>query len=158
MEAVIETIKAKIVQLSNFDNVLIDKQLEQHKIALGILDAYYSHTVNMIEHLINKTPEERILIAVSLFQNVTIEDMKSKSRLRENVTARQRAMYFLKENTKHALRKIGSHFNGKDHSTVIHAIDNVENLMFSDKYYKKEMEELKVIVKAAYNFNEKICL
>ena len=73
----------------------------------------------------NSNPEidiERIIKTVAKFFNITIEDLKAKSRRKEVVVPRQIAMYLAKEHTKHSLKAIGYHFGGRDHATVIHAV------------------------------------
>jgi chromosomal replication initiator protein len=80
---------------------------------------------------------------VGEFFGVDNEKMKSKTRKREVVMARQIAMYFAKECTDHSLKSIGYHFGGRDHSTVIHAVQSVNNLMVKDKKYGEAVTELK---------------
>lgn len=54
------------------------------------------------------------------------DDMvRAKSRKQEIVLARQISMYMAKQYTTHSLKTIGLHFGGRDHSTVIHAINNI---------------------------------
>jgi chromosomal replication initiator protein len=74
--------------------------------------------------------------------SVTIEQMKDKTRKREIVVARQVAMYFAKEYTNMSLKSIGSHFGNRDHSTVIHAIQSVNDLMDTDRKFNATMQEL----------------
>jgi chromosomal replication initiator protein len=73
------------------------------------------------------------LILLSKHFKVRIPDLKGKSRLREIVLPRQTAMYLAKELTNLSLKSIGYHFGGRDHSTVIHAIQTVNDLMDTDK-------------------------
>ena len=58
--------------------------------------------------------------------------MREKNRKKEVVLARQIAMYLSKELTKSSLKSIGLHFGGRDHSTVIHAYNNIEKLTKED--------------------------
>jgi chromosomal replication initiator protein len=74
--------------------------------------------------------------------DLPIELMKSKTRKREVVQARQIAMYFAKQYTKSSLATIGAHCGGKDHATVLHACKTVNNLMDTDKRFKAYVEEL----------------
>jgi chromosomal replication initiator protein len=74
---------------------------------------------------------------------VKIDDLKAKTRKKEIVIARQVSMYFCKEHTNHSLKSIGYHFGGRDHSTVIHAVQSVNDMMHVDKRFREEMEELK---------------
>jgi len=79
---------------------------------------------------------------VSDYFDLPIELMKSKTRKREVVQARQIAMYFAKLYTKSSLATIGAHCGGKDHATVLHACKTVNNLMETDKRFRAYVEEL----------------
>jgi chromosomal replication initiator protein len=57
--------------------------------------------------------------------------------------ARQVAMFLAKEYTGHSLKSIGYQFGGRDHSTVIHAIQSVDNQMEVDNRFAHNVEELK---------------
>jgi chromosomal replication initiator protein len=74
---------------------------------------------------------------------VSIDDLKAKTRKKEIVIARQVAMFFCKEHTNHSLKSIGYHFGGRDHSTVIHAVQSVNDMMHVDKNFKEQVEGLK---------------
>lgn len=72
------------------------------------------------------------------------EDLvRAKTRKREVVQARQVAMYFCKQLTQHSLKTIGLHFGGRDHSTVIHANQSVENQIDTEPKYREMIEELR---------------
>ncbi|PID59778.1 MAG: chromosomal replication initiator protein DnaA [Ignavibacteriae bacterium] len=58
--------------------------------------------------------------------------VREKNRKKEVVLARQIAMYLSKKLTKSSLKTIGLHFGGRDHSTVIHAYNNIEKLTSKD--------------------------
>ena len=83
-----------------------------------------------------------IMKFVSEYFGVTIEQMKDKTRKREIVVARQVSMYFAKEYTNMSLKSIGSHFGNRDHSTVIHAIQSVNDLMDTDRKFNATMQDL----------------
>jgi chromosomal replication initiator protein len=74
---------------------------------------------------------------------VTIDALKDKTRKKEVSTARQVAMYFAKEYTDYSLKQIGQYFGGRDHSTVIHAVQCVHNLIDTDLSFKKTVDDLK---------------
>lgn len=78
------------------------------------------------ETRVNLNIEEIQRITCKYF-NISDDLVRAKTRKREVVQARQVAMYFCKEFTQHSLKTIGLHFGGRDHSTVIHAIQSVEN-------------------------------
>lgn len=75
--------------------------------------------------------------------DIKVDDLKAKTRKKEIVTARQVAMYFAKEFTNHSLKSIGYHFGGRDHSTVIHAVQTVNDLMDTDTAFRNAVNELK---------------
>ncbi|MCB0736297.1 MAG: chromosomal replication initiator protein DnaA [Bacteroidetes bacterium] len=70
------------------------------------------------------------------------ELLKSKTRKREIVQARQISMFLSKRFTKTSLANIGKFFGGRDHSTVIHACQTVSNLMDTDNGFKESVEEI----------------
>jgi chromosomal replication initiator protein len=69
--------------------------------------------------------------------------LKAKTRKREVVQARQISMFFAKELTKASLKTIGMHFGGRDHSTVIHAVQTVNDLISIDKEFRRNIDEIK---------------
>ncbi|CCG98015.1 chromosomal replication initiator protein DnaA [Fibrella aestuarina BUZ 2] len=84
---------------------------------------------------------------VADFYNISIADLKAKSRKREVVYPRQVAMYLAKELTELSLKSIGYHFGGRDHSTVIHAIQIVNDLLKEKPDTKEEIAKLKAYFK-----------
>ncbi|MFK8045130.1 MAG: chromosomal replication initiator protein DnaA [Crocinitomicaceae bacterium] len=74
--------------------------------------------------------------------NLPIELLKSKTRKREVVQARQIAMFFAKKMTKWSLASIGAQCGGKDHATVLHACRTVNNLAETDKQFRGYLEDL----------------
>lgn len=69
--------------------------------------------------------------------------LRAKTRKKEIAYVRQIAMYLSKELTKNSLKTIGLHFGGRDHSTVIHAIQCVEKLIQEENNTREEVVELK---------------
>ena len=68
--------------------------------------------------------------------------MKDKARKKEIVIARQVAMYFSKDFTNNSLKSIGFHFGGRDHSTVIHAVQSVNDMIDTDSIFRKNIKEI----------------
>jgi chromosomal replication initiator protein len=100
----------------------------------------------MIDKFVKNTTRE---ISVDYIQkivcdyfNLPIELLKSNTRNREVVQARQIAMFFAKKHTKLSLASIGAQTGGKDHATVLHACKTVNNLMDTDKRFKIYIEDL----------------
>ncbi|MDO5502098.1 MAG: chromosomal replication initiator protein DnaA [Actinomycetia bacterium] len=73
---------------------------------------------------------------------LTLDDLKGPSRSRVLVTARQIAMYLCRELTELSLISIGDHFNGRDHTTVIHANKKIRQLMAERRAIFNQVTEL----------------
>lgn len=85
---------------------------------------------------------DRILQQVSLTYEVTPEDLKSKRSTSQISTARQIAMYIVKHITSLKLEEIGEQFGGRNHSTVIYSISQVEKQMKTDPALKAQVEDI----------------
>ena len=75
---------------------------------------------------------EDILVATAAAYGFSVDDLRSPSRRQPLVLSRQVAMYLCREQTDLSLPKIGSLFGGRDHTTVMHAIDKVKGLILTD--------------------------
>jgi chromosomal replication initiator protein len=98
---------------------------------------------NIVKDIETEVGIDFIQKTVSDYFDIKIDDLKAKTRKKEIVTARQVAMYFAKEFTNHSLKSIGYHFGGRDHSTVIHAVQTVNDLMETDTAFRNSVNELK---------------
>ena len=86
---------------------------------------------------------EEIQRIVSDHFDIADDMLRAKTRKKEIAYVRQIAMYLSKEMTKNSLKTIGLHFGGRDHSTVIHAIQCVEKQIANDKNVAEEVSEIK---------------
>jgi len=75
---------------------------------------------------------ERIMEYTATVFNIPVDQLRAKTRKKDVVKARQVAMYLAKQLTDHSLVTIGLHFGGRDHSTVIHALDTIEKAVRQD--------------------------
>jgi chromosomal replication initiator protein len=87
------------------------------------------------------TTEEIQRLAADYYQ-VRLPDLKSKTRTKPLVTARQVAMYLVKKHLDRPLIDIGRAFGGRDHTTVINALHRIEDQLSTDSEIKKGVEEL----------------
>lgn len=83
-----------------------------------------------------------IVAQTAEYFNLSIEELNSKSRTRTLVTARQIAMYLLRELTDMSLPKIGQEMGGRDHTTVIHADRKIRELMAERRAIFNQVTEL----------------
>jgi chromosomal replication initiator protein len=100
----------------------------------------------MIDKFVKSTSREisidYIQKVVCDYFNLPMEILKSKTRKREVVQARQISMFFSKKLTKASLASIGANCGGKDHATVLHACRTVLNLSETDKQFKSYLDDL----------------
>lgn len=97
---------------------------------------------NIIKEIQADVSVDFIQKTVAEYFKVDVEAMKGKAKKREIVIPRQVAMYFCKRYTQLTLALIGENFGGRDHSTVIHALESVEDMMKTDAHFKASVEEL----------------
>tara|TARA_Y100000590_G_scaffold160822_1_gene184393 strand:- start:1863 stop:3230 length:1368 start_codon:yes stop_codon:yes gene_type:complete len=89
-----------------------------------------------------RTTIDRIQKKVAEHFNVKISDMHSSRRSRTIARPRQIAMFLSKNLTTRSLPEIGRKFGGRDHSTVIHAIKKVQELVKNDSSLSEDIEIL----------------
>ncbi len=97
---------------------------------------------NFVKNNTREISIEYIQKLVCDYFTIPVEQVKSKTRKREIVQARQISMFYAKDLTKSSLKTIGMHFGGRDHSTVIHACQTVNDLMETDKKFKSDIDEI----------------
>jgi chromosomal replication initiator protein len=85
---------------------------------------------------------EQIQRKVGDFFGVKLADLKAKSRTRAVSFPRQVAMYIARQITHASLAEIGRAFGGKDHTTVLHAVDKIQKLLNEDPKLRKTVDGL----------------
>jgi chromosomal replication initiator protein len=105
----------------------------------------------LLGHLVNAGEPKRVRIediqrVVSRHYNVTRQELVSDRRTRVIVKPRQIAMYLAKTMTPRSFPEIGRRFGGRDHTTVLHAVRKIEDLINSDTKLGHEIELLKRLI------------
>ncbi len=85
---------------------------------------------------------ERISKTVSSHFKLSIDEIKSKNNSRQIAVPRQVAMYLCKRLTKHSFPEIGREFGGKHHTTVMHSVEKIGELIKDDRNLHKVVSEL----------------
>ncbi|MCS7068571.1 MAG: chromosomal replication initiator protein DnaA [Meiothermus sp.] len=88
------------------------------------------------------TPEE-IVKAVAEFYNLRLEEIRGAGRRKEVVIPRQVAMYLIREMTHASLPEIGQFFDGRDHTTVLYAIQKIQESLDSDTTLQQALKGIK---------------
>ncbi|MCI0756519.1 chromosomal replication initiator protein DnaA [Teichococcus vastitatis] len=86
---------------------------------------------------------EEIQRKVAEHYNIRLTDMSSARRARNVARPRQVAMYLAKQLTSRSLPEIGRRFGNRDHTTVMHAVSRVAELMQSDGAFAEDVELLR---------------
>ena len=84
---------------------------------------------------------EHIQAKVSAFFGLRLADMRAKDRTHAVAFPRQIAMYLARQLTHASLAEVGRAF-GKDHTTVLHAVDKIQTLLKDDPHFKKTIDTL----------------
>ena len=85
---------------------------------------------------------ENIQKTVSEYYNIKLSDLLSKRRSRSITRPRQLAMALTKELTNHSLPEIGEAFNGRDHTTVLHACKKIAELRKESPSHEEDYRNL----------------
>ena len=135
-----ENIRTNIRELEGVSNSLIAQAAFNRK----------EYSIELAQSIIEKSVKNRqcdltidhIQQIIADYFNLDIESLHSKTRKRNVVQARQLAMFFSKKYTKSSLSTIGSQIGQRDHATVLHACKTVENLIETDREFKKYVSDL----------------
>lgn len=126
-------------------SLLARSNLERREIDLKLARETIKHIIQKVDERRPQNEEidiESIQRIVCRYFAVSEEELKGKSRTQSIVKARQIAMYLCKEYTELSLKAIGYHFGGRDHSTVIHAIQTISDLIEVDSEIRKDVQAL----------------
>ncbi len=91
---------------------------------------------------------EEIQRKVAEHYNIRLSDMIGPKRLRTIARPRQMAMYLAKQLTSRSLPEIGRRFGGRDHTTIMHGVKKIEELMTTDSQLSDDMQLLKRLLQA----------
>ena len=115
---------------------------------MGGADITLDLAIEALKDFINKGMGEkndiqRIQKIVSEYFQISVEDIRSKKRSSNISFPRQIAMYLCRTLTSESFPKIGTEFGGKDHSTVMHSVEKIENEIKVNKDLNNIIEKLK---------------
>ena len=88
-----------------------------------------------------------IIDEVCKFYNIELSVLRGQGRAKDISLARQIAMYLIRRMTNLSLKEIGKEFDGRDHTTVLHSIERVEDLI------KNDPEKAEIIKDITANIN-----
>ncbi len=92
--------------------------------------------------VVAKNKIDQVIQLVSDNYNITPEDLTSKKKTNNIAIPRQIAMYICRVYLEENLTKIGIEFGGKNHTTVMHAVDKIKNEILKDEALNNEIQKL----------------
>ena len=95
-----------------------------------------------------KVTIEEIQRKVAEHYNVRLSDMIGPKRVRTIARPRQIAMYLAKQLTPRSLPEIGRRFGGRDHTTIMHGVRRIEELMAQDSQMAEDLQLLRRLLES----------
>lgn len=99
------------------------------------------------KYIEDEITEQKIIGLVADYYNMTPSVVTGNSHNKQIVLARHVAMYLIRSTLDTPLKKIGQAFGGKDHTTVMSGVSNVERMLKSDTGMQEAIKELKTRIK-----------
>lgn len=131
-------------ELEGAFNQLLFRQTFEPNLSVDRVDELLSHLMRGGEA--KRIRIEEIQRIVARHYNVSKQDLLSNRRTRTIVKPRQIAMYLAKMLTPRSLPEIGRRFGGRDHTTVLHAVRKIEDILGKDQKLSQELELLKRLI------------
>lgn len=101
---------------------------------------------NIIQPKPSTISADDIQKSVANFYNVKVIDLKSKQKYKILAHPRQVAMYLCRKYTQKSFPEIGKVFGGKDHSTVMHAVQKISKMASDDPVFRKDLDSIERIM------------
>ncbi|MBU1130508.1 chromosomal replication initiator protein DnaA, partial [Patescibacteria group bacterium] len=120
----------KVIAYASLENKSITLDLAKDVLKDVLLEGEKKISIDLIQKKVAK------------YFDIKTSDMKAKKRSRQVAYPRQVAMYLSRELTDLTLPDIGEHFGGRDHSTVIHACEKIQNELKRDQNVKNLINRL----------------
>lgn len=114
--------------------------LEKKEPSIAIAQAAISDIINNDQP--TSVTVDKIVEEVARTYGVSIEDIRSQKRNANVSSARQVAIYVVREITQIPLAEIGKAFGGRDHSTIVYAIQQVEKSFKKDRSAKDKVNDI----------------
>jgi len=120
-----------LIARASLDNQEVNIDLAREVLRMVVNDAKSPVNIDQIQRIVCE------------FYDIPEDLLRAKTRKQEVVNARQVAMYLAKELTNSSLKTIGLHFGGRDHSTVIHACQSIQDRLGNNPSFKQNVEQLR---------------
>lgn len=133
-----ENVQNNIRELEGALNRLaVYQQMENRGMVLDQAKTILASIVSTKKRL---TSPKKIAESVAEFYNISMDDLIKQSRKKEYVKPRQIAMFLIRKELDNSFPSIGDFFGGRDHTTVMHAVEKVGKLIGEKGSFKQEVD------------------
>ena len=142
LEMIASTVKDNIRELEGIINMLLTKKhllkidIDRDTVTDCLRTMWYKLLTTANQHIVTSTRNEssfnKCVDFVAHYYNISVADLKGETRRKEISLARQMLMTIAKKHFNRTYEAIGMFFGGKNHATVIYAVNTFEKLMKSD--------------------------
>ncbi len=129
----VRELEGNLVKLGAYSDLMnVDIDIEIAKEQLNLSECHDEKLITI----------ESITKTVASYFKITLGDIKGKSRKKEVALSRHISMYMAHKILKKTLEEIGEFFDNRDHSTVIHGIKKIQNLIRTDSKLSQQIYEI----------------
>lgn len=137
-EFIAENVVNNIRELEGaLNKLIIYQQIENKPLSLDQAKVILANIVKSKKKAVTFT---KIAESVANFYGITMEDLLKQSRRKEFVKPRQAAMYIARKELNSSFPAIGDFFGGRDHTTVMHGVEKIENAVTGGDSIKQEID------------------
>ncbi|MBP5694438.1 MAG: chromosomal replication initiator protein DnaA [Bacilli bacterium] len=119
------------VSINKYDRITLDVCADALRGMVDVSDAK------------NKVTEQKILNVVADYYSLSVAQITGKMKTGNIANARHVAIYLIRDMLDVPFKKIGATFSGRDHSTIMHSVETVDQMLKTDGQAKLVVEELK---------------
>ena len=149
LQYIAENITANVRQIEGTVNKIMamqeleGKKIDSSSVVRAIKDVFKDKS--------DILPSSDVIIReVCKFYGIEDNALRGQSRVKDTATARQIAMYLIRSQTTLSLNDIGREFGNRDHTTVLHAINRVEERMKNDADLSEIIKDIKANINSHY--------
>lgn len=147
LEYIAENVTANVRQIEGTVNKilafrdLMDDSINVNTVSRAVRDMFKDQS--------DLLPSPSIIIEeVCKFYNLENDDLRGQQRNRNTVLARQIAMYLIRRMTNLSLSDIGQEFNGRDHTTAMHSISRIEEMLKNNSQISEVVKDITANINA----------
>ncbi len=133
-----ENIQSNVRELEGALNKLAVSQQMQNRGM--VLEEAKNLLASMIGVKKRVTSVRKIAESVAEFYNISMDDLIKQSRKKEYVKPRQIAMFLIRKELDTSFPSIGDFFGGRDHTTVMHAVEKITDMVKKTDSFKQEVD------------------